>query len=210
MQRTRFGRDGVHWQIVRRLSAMVALFVFAVATNAADAPALRSGAFNPPRVAPEFSLRGSDGSELKLSRYRGKVVALGFGYSFCPDICPTTLAYLAKAKEKLGAAGKDFQVIYVTVDPERDSPERLRAYLAGFDPTFVGATGATADLAEVRKQYGIQVSKQPPSAGNPSMYFIHHSSFVYLIDRAGSLRSLVPYGTSIDDMAHDVKALLGK
>src|SRR6185369_3632026 len=116
---------------------------------------LKAGVFGPPRAAPDFSLEGSDGGELKLSRYRGKVVVLGFGFSHCPEICPTTLATLARAQKKLGAGAKELQVVYVTVDPERDSPERLRAYLAAFDPSFIGGTGSPERLAKVRAAYGI-------------------------------------------------------
>jgi len=192
----------------RGLLAFLPLLVIALSAGAAETPDLRTGVFKPPRPAPDFSLRGSDDSELKLSRYRGKVVALGFGYASCPDVCPATLFFLAQAKEKLGAAGKDFQVIYVTVDPERDTPERLRKFLAAYDPTFVGATGAPGQLADMRKAYGIQISRQVPSEGNPSVYYVHHSSFVYLIDRAGNLRAMMPFGVSVDDIAHDVKALL--
>src|SRR5208337_1389276 len=119
---------------------------------------LMSGVFDPPRMAPDFSLRGSDGSELKLSRYRGKVVALAFGYTHCPGVCPTTLAFLARARQQLGATDKEFQIVYVTVDPERDDEEHLRKFLASFDPTFVGATGTPRQLADVRKEYGITVS----------------------------------------------------
>jgi len=194
----------------RGLLAFLPLLVLALTAGAAETPDLRTGAFKPPRPAPDFSLRGSDGSPLKLSRYRGKVVALGFGYSSCPDVCPTTLFYLAQAKEKLGADGKDFQVIYVTVDPERDSAERLRKFLAAFDPAFIGATGAPEQLVDVRKAYGIQVSRQPPIGGNPSVYYVHHSSFVYLIDRRGDLRAMIPFGATVEDIAHDVKALLSQ
>jgi protein SCO1/2 len=194
----------------RRLLALLPLLVLALTVGAAETADLKTGVFKPPRPAPDFSLRGSDGSELKLSRYRGKVVALGFGYASCPDVCPTTLFFLAQAKEKLGASGKDFQVIYVTVDPERDSAERLRKFLAAYDPTFVGVTGAPGQLADVRKAYGIQISKQLPMEGNPSVYYVHHSSFVYLIDRGGNLRAMMPFGVSVDDIAHDVKALLSQ
>ena len=191
----------------RGLAALLPLLFFALAAGAAESPELRSGVFKPPRPAPDFSLRGSDGALLKLDRYRGKVVALGFGYTTCPDVCPTTLFYLAQAREKLGAAGKDLQVVYVTVDPERDDAERLRKYLASFDPTFVGATGTPDQLADVRKAYGIQISKETVP-GTQSAYLVHHSSFVYLIDRAGNIRALLPFGVSVDDIAHDVKALL--
>ena len=172
----------------------------------AAAAALRTGTFDPPRDAPEFSLQGSDGKPVRLAAHRGKVVALGFGYTSCPDVCPTTLADLAKARRKLGSAGADLQVIYVTVDPERDDAARLRDYLASFDPSFLGATGAPAALADVRKAYGIQASR----TGKGPAYFVHHSSSVYLIDPAGKLRAMMPFGVSVDDIAHDVKALLAR
>ena len=190
----------------RGLVAFLPFLFFALAAGAAESPELKSGVFKPARLAPDFSLRGSDGSELKLSRYRGKVVALGFGYTSCPDVCPTTLAELAETRKRLGAAGKEFQVVYVTVDPERDSTERLHKYLGAFDPTFIGATGTNEELAAVRKAYGI-VATKVPIEGVPSAYLVHHSSFVYLIDREGSLRAMSPYGRNVDDVASDVKAL---
>jgi len=188
-------------------AASVVLLACAPLVAAAQGASLRSGVFNPPRPAPEFVLSGSDGAELKLSRYRGKVVALGFGYTFCPDVCPTTLVDLAQVRKQLGAAGKDFQVLYVTVDPERDSAEVLRKYLSSFDPSFIGGTGTPEQLAEVRKAYGISIAKKPVK-GNPSAYWVHHSSFVYLIDRDGMLRAMKPFGALIEDVAHDVKVLL--
>jgi len=186
------------------------LFVFAFSTHAA-AEALRAGVFDPPRAAPDFALNASDGSELKLSRYRGKVVALGFGYTHCPSVCPTTLAYLAEARKKLAAAGSDFQVIYVTVDPERDTAANLKAFLASFDPTFIGGTGTPGQLAQVRTAYGITLSDRIYVDTLPkSTYFLDHSSFVYLIDRAGALRAMAPFGVSADDIEHDVKVLLSR
>jgi protein SCO1 len=183
----------------------IAALALCIATAATAAPALRTGTFDPPREAPEFSLQGSNGAPLRLDAYRGKVVALGFGYTSCPDVCPTTLANLAKARRKLTAPA-DFQVIYVTVDPERDSAALLRTYLGGFDPTFLGATGSPADLAQVRKAYGIQTSR----VGKPPAYFVHHSSYVYLVDRAGKLRAMMPFGVPVDDIVHDVTALLAQ
>ena len=87
------------------------------------------------------ALQSSDGGELELSRYRGKVVLLGFGFTWCTDVCPVTLATLAQARRKLGPAAADVQIVYVTVDPERDDPERMKEYLHAFDPTFIGGTG---------------------------------------------------------------------
>ena len=192
----------------RALLGFVPLLAFAVAVGAVESSGLKYGVFNPPRAAPDFSLRGSDGAVLKLSRYRGKVVALGFGYTFCPDVCPTTLVELAEVRRKLGAARNEFQVVYVTVDPERDSAERLRTYLSAFDPSFIGATGTPEQLAEVRKAYGIAIAKKTVE-GNPSAYLVHHSSFVYFIDREGRLRAMLPFGgRTVDDIAHDIRALL--
>ena len=173
-----------------------ALLILAVA-------ALRGGTFEPPRDAPDFVLEGSNGRPARLSEHRGKVVALGFGYTNCPDVCPTTLADLAKARKQLGAPA-DFQVIYVTVDPERDTSPVLRNYLGAFDASFLGATGKPAALADVRKAYGITTSRVTSAL----TYYVHHSSYVYLIDRSGKLRGMMPFGTSAEDMAHDVKVLL--
>src|SRR6185436_3955034 len=102
---------------------------------------------------------------------------------------------LAEVRRKLGDAARDLQVVYVTVDPERDTAERLRVYLAAFDATFIGATGTPAQLADVRKAYGIQVSRKNVE-GSSTAYLIHHSAFVYLIDREGMLRALTPFGRS--------------
>jgi len=193
---------------MRRALVLVLLVLSAAAgaARAADAPALKAGVFSPPRSAPDFSLRGSDGAELKLSRYRGKVVALAFGFTSCPDVCPVTLGTLRETRKKLVAEGKDLQVVYVTVDPERDDAERMRTYLANFDATFVGGTGTAEQLDAVRAAYGILAEKVTTPAG----YSVAHSSSIYLIDREGRLRALMPYGHPADDFVHDVKLLLGK
>ncbi len=174
------------------------------ASPAANAPALKAGVFDPPRQAPDFSLQGSDGRELKLSHYRGKVVVLGFGFTSCPDVCPTTLGTLAQTRRNLGAAAPNVQVIYVTVDPERDVAERMKKYLAGFDATFVGGTGTVRQLAAVRKDYGVSAEKK--TFGDTYTYA--HSSFTYLIDRGGKIRALMPYGHSPDDYVNDLTILL--
>lgn len=173
----------------------------------AEQPALKSGVFDPPRAAPEFTLPASTGSEFKLESQRGKVVVLGFGFSHCPDVCPVTLAVLARVRKQLGEFAGDMQVIYVTVDPERDTPERLREYLGYFDKNFIGVTGTPAQLSAVREAYGI-LATRAENKDAPDGYLVHHSTYVYLIDRAGMLRALVPYGKSADDIAHDMKILL--
>jgi protein SCO1/2 len=166
---------------------------------------LRSGVFDPPREAPDFDLAGSDGAELRLSYYRGKVVVLWFGFTSCPKVCPTTMATLARAREQLGADARDVQVVYVTVDPDRDDVARLRKYLGAFDASFIGGTGTPETLADVRRVYGVEAKlARDPREGYA------HSSFTYLIDRAGRLRALMPYGRSADDYVHDIRILLAE
>ena len=174
------------------------------ATAGADAPALKAGVFDPPRLAPDFSLQGSDGRALNLSRFKGKVVVLGFGFTSCPDVCPTTLATLAQARRKLGPVAADVQVIYVTVDPQRDVAERMKKYLGTFDPTFVGGTGAAERLSAVRQDYGIFAEKKTYGRD----YTVAHSSYTYLIDRSGRIRALMPYGQGPDAYVHDLNILL--
>ncbi len=175
------------------------------AVSAENDATLKAGVFDPPRVAPDFVLPSSNGSELKLSAYRGKVVLLGFGFTSCTAVCPVTLGTLAQAYKKLGPQARELQVIYVTVDPERDDAARLKKYLSAFNPTFVGATGTEAQLAAVRKDFGIAAEKV---AGPDGSYT--HSSFIYLIDREGRLRALMPFGHLADDYVHDVRIMLGE
>ncbi|MFI5317184.1 MAG: SCO family protein [Myxococcota bacterium] len=187
-----------------RARALLLALLLAGSSSAAGEAALTAGVFDPPRPAPEFALRGSNGAELRLSQFRGKVVVLAFGFTSCPEVCPTTLATLARARAKLGARSRDLQVLYVTVDPERDDSERMRSYLAGFDRSFLGATGSEAQLAAVRRDYGVAADKKVVD-GQASFA---HSTSTYLIGRDGSLRAMMPYGHPADDYAHDVAILL--
>lgn len=165
---------------------------------------MKAGTFDPPRSAPDFSLPASDGSEVTLSRYRGKVVLLTFGFTYCAAVCPTTMSTLAQARSKLGKAADDVQVIFVTVDPARDDAASMRTYLAAFDPTFIGATGNPDALSEVREKYGVTAAKQ----GTGSDYAMAHTSSIFLIDRAGKLRAMMPFGHDAADFVHDVRTLL--
>lgn len=189
---------------LKRWSACVLLLCVVTTSNAA--PELIAGVFDPPRSAPGFEIFGSNGSMLRLSDHLGKIVILGFGFTSCPDVCPTTLAILAQARKQLGDDAKHLQVIYITVDPQRDTAEQMRKYLATFDKSFVGGTGEEAELNAIRKEYGIIADKKTYG----SSYTYAHSSYTYLIDRKGMLRALMPYGHKADDFAHDVRALLAE
>lgn len=188
----------------RRALGAAILSLLLVEASDAGTRAFKAGVFDPPRQAPDFSLQGSDGHELRISRFRGKVVLLAFGYTSCTEVCPVTLATFARARRELGTAAADVQIVYVTVDPQRDVPERLKKFLASFDGTFVGGTGTEAQLAAVRKDYGVSARKIPYE----DSYVYAHSSFTYLIDRSGRIRALMPYGHSPDDYANDLSILL--
>ena len=193
----------------RRLVAAVGLAVLATA-GVAGAGSFRSGAFEPPRPAPDFALRSTSGAEFRLSRHRGKVVVLTFGYTNCADVCPTVLAELAQVRRRLGKAAGRVQVVYVSVDPERDTLERLDAYTQVFDKTFLGLTGSVDQLGPVWKAYGISIVRRPVAGDGPGAYLVHHTASLYLIDAAGRLRVMAPFGTPVDDVLHDVRALLAE
>lgn len=191
---------------MQRFLALLTTLLLTAASWAAPSPtALKAGVFEPPHPAPEFTLQGSDGADLKLSRYRGKVVLLFFGFSQCPAVCPTTLATLVQARKALGKDADAVQVIFATVDPERDTVPVLKAYLGAFDNSLLGGTGKPAVLAALRKDYGVVARKVPTAGGG---YVYDHTSSIFLIDRAGRLRALMPYGHEARDYVHDIRLLL--
>jgi protein SCO1/2 len=184
---------------------IVLLAGFAHAGTGADADAFKAGVLSPVMAAPALALQGSDGKPLNLERFRGKVVLLAFGFSNCGEVCPITLATLAGVRKKLGDQASGVQVVYVTVDPERDDAARMKKFLSSFDPTFVGGVGSRAQIDAAQKSYGISSTKQVYADGN---YSIGHSSSIYMIDRTGGLRAVMPYGHTADDFVHDLKLLL--
>ena len=183
------------------------LLCTAVAAQAAPAaPALKSGVFSPARMAPEIALKAADGSDFRLSALRGRVVVLEFGFTHCAAVCPASLAALAAARQKLGANADRLQVVFISVDPERDTPARLKTYLAQFDKSFVGITGTPEQLAAIRKDYGITATKHPVG-DSKTEYQMGHSSYLYFIDKKGMLRALMPFGRPSDEIVHDVNLL---
>ena len=194
--------------LFRSLLLALAGLGLAITLQAAPLAGLKSGVFDPPRAAPEIVLPSSKGGDFKLSNYRGKVVVLEFGYTNCLDVCPVSLAALTQARQKIGkAAAADVQVVFITVDPARDTVARLRTYLAPFDPSFVGVTGSQQQINKLLKDYGISATKRMVD-GSKTDYTMHHSSYLYFIDRAGMQRALMPFGRPADDMAHDLRLLL--
>jgi len=166
----------------------------------------RGTLYDPALPAPEILLNRDNGSSFRLSEQRGDVVLLFFGYTSCPDICPTTLSELRKVNDELGKNASQVQVVFVTVDPERDTPEQIQKYVSIFNPAFIGLSGSVEELEPVWKDYGVyrEVEQVPSSA---SGYLVTHSARLYLIDRDGNLRLSYSYGTPTDDIVHDLKIL---
>jgi protein SCO1/2 len=158
-----------------------------------------------PEPAFDFTLTGSKG-DVSLSDYRGKLVLIYFGYTFCPDICPATLANVGQALRTLGTQADDVQLIMVSLDPERDTPEKLAEYVGHFYPSFIGITGSQEKLAEVTSLYGIFYEKHAGSAATG--YLIDHTATLLVIDREGYLKLVFPFGVTVPEIADDLKYML--
>ena len=157
-------------------------------------------------VAAEFELTRADGKSFRLSDERGKIVLLFFGYTSCPDVCPTTMAELKQALERIGEKADQVQVIYVTVDPERDTPERVQEYVNHFSPDFIGLSGSESELAIVWNDYG--VFREVVDGSSAAGYLVNHTARVTLIDQQGNLRVSFPFDTPVEDVVHDLNLLL--
>ena len=166
----------------------------------------RGTLYDPALPAPEIELMQRDGSSFTLSRQRGEVVLLFFGYTSCPDVCPTTLSELRKIRSELGEDASRVQVVYITVDPDRDTPQKVQEYVSLFDPTFIGLSGSLEELGPIWQDYG--VFRQIEETDSENGYLVTHTARVYLIDREGNLRLSYGFGTPTDDILHDVKLVL--
>lgn len=159
-----------------------------------------------PEPSFDFKLKGIDG-DVSLSDYRGKLVLIYFGYTFCPDICPATLANVGQALRNLGEnKASEVQTIMVSLDPERDTPEKLAGYVTHFHPSFIGITGTEQDIAQVTSLYGIFYQVQPGS--DATGYLIDHTATLLVIDREGYLKLVFPFGVTVDEIADDLEYML--
>ena len=170
------------------------------------APTFHGTVIQSPDLAADFTLTASTGGQLSLSDLRGKVVLLYFGYTFCPDACPTTLSELKKVPAALGDRADEVQVVMVSVDPQRDTPEVLREYLSHFDPSFLGLTGTEEEVLAAATPLGIYFSAHEGSAA--SGYLVDHTTTVLVIDKAGYLRLLYGFETPGEDIAADMRYLV--
>jgi protein SCO1/2 len=157
--------------------------------------------------AKDFQLTDHNGQPRSLQDFRGKIVVLFFGYTQCPDVCPTSMTELAEVKKLLGADGEKLQGLFVTVDPARDTPDMLKAYMANFDPTFLALYAASPEkLAALAKDYKVYYKKV--EGKTPTSYTMDHSAGSYIYDTQGRLRLYTRYGSGAPAMASDIKLLL--
>lgn len=156
--------------------------------------------------ARDFALTDHNGQARSLKDFAGQVVVLFFGYTQCPDVCPTTMTELAEVKKLLGQEGERVQGLFVTVDPERDTPEVLKAYMGNFDPTFLALYGTPEQLASMAKDFKTYYKK---AAGKtPTSYTMDHSAGSYVYDTQGKLRLYTRHGTGAAPLAADIQLLL--
>ncbi|WP_308446461.1 SCO family protein [Chitinimonas sp. BJYL2] len=156
-------------------------------------------------IGGDFRLMGHDGRPRALTDFKGKVVVLFFGYTHCPDVCPTTMSELAATMKQLGPRAADVQVLFVTVDPERDTQALLSQYVPAFNPSFLGLTGNVAEVRSAADKFKIVYQR---SGSDPTNYSVDHSSGSYILDKAGKLRLLVSYGAGAKTFSHDIGLLL--
>jgi protein SCO1/2 len=154
----------------------------------------------------EIRLTDHNGRPRTIADFRGKAVVVVFGYTQCPDVCPTTLADVAAALKLLGNDAKDVQVLFVTVDPKRDKPELLRQYVPAFNPGFLGLFGDAQAVAKVTRDFHVYASERAGKTADS--YTVDHSAQIFMLDKAGKARVLMPPGTAPAAMASDLKVLL--
>lgn len=172
----------------------------------AQAPSFHATVLDNPGFAQDFRLQDPDGRERTLADWRGKAVLLFFGYTQCPDVCPTALSRAARVMELLGPDAERLQVLFVTVDPARDTPELLKEYPTAFHPSFLGLRTSVEGTAEVARQFRVFYRINPGST--PSTYTIDHSVTSYAYDPEGRLRLAIAHDAPAEAVAQDIRTLL--
>jgi protein SCO1/2 len=188
------------------LCALVLSMTLAGCSKPATPPAFNSVDITGAQYARDFALTDHTGKPRTLADFKGKVVFLFFGFTQCPDICPTTMTEMAAVLKKLGPDASRVQVLFVTVDPERDTQELLAQYVPAFDPSFIGLYGDAAATAKVAKEFKVFYAKSP--GATPDSYSMDHTAGSYVFDPQGKIRLFVRHGNGADPIAQDIKLLL--
>jgi protein SCO1/2 len=198
-----------NWRVFYVAASLVVLFAVAALYEYTKPASYHGALIDPPKAMPDFTLQSVNGP-VKLSDFRGKYVALYFGYTSCPDICPTTLAGLKAAISKLdNRAASQVQVIFVSVDYKRDTPEKVAGYVQNFHPDFVGLTGSQAEIDLAAQEFGIYYKLNTPDPAT-GYYSVDHTAIVLVLDRQGNLVLTWDYGQQPDEIASDLGNLLKK
>jgi protein SCO1 len=179
-----------------------------VGATAAPKPSFKGIDITGAEYARELKLADADGRLRQLSDFHGKVTVVFFGFTQCPDVCPTTLVELAQVKKALGADGDKVQGVFVTVDPERDTAEVLKAYVGGFDAGFIALRGTPEETRAVAKDFKVFYAKVPGKT--PTSYSVDHTAGSYIFDTQGRVRLFTRYGTGAEALTHDLKVLLAE
>ena len=175
-------------------------------TPAASAPQFKGIDITGAEYARDFSLPDVEGRTRTLADFKGRAVVVFFGYTQCPDVCPTTMAELAQVKKSLGADGERIQGVFISVDPDRDTAALLKAYMGSFDPSFVALRGSAEQTAATAKEFKVFYAKVPGKT--EGSYTVDHTAGSYVFDAAGKVRLFVRYGSGAEALAADLKTLL--
>lgn len=192
----------------QKIALPALVVVLALFLGACGTPSFRGSVLDPPVAVPDFQLQDEHGQPFRLSDQQGRVVLLFFGYTSCPDVCPTTLASWRQVHEALGADAERVRFVFVTVDPERDTTERLALHVDAFHPDIIGLTGSQEELKAVYEIFDVfyEVDTSSQSALG---YLVSHTATTFVIDPEGQWRLRESYGTLVEDLVHDIQQLLG-
>ena len=188
---------------------LIVLFLFFVLAAGCQPDSFQGTEMPSGLEVPDFQLIDQQNRLFQLSSQRGSVVLLFFGYTFCPDVCPLTLSHWKKIAGLLGPAAGDVRFVYITVDPERDTPAQLSVHLGVFDEDFIGLTGDPKDLDQVYKTFGV-VHEKVQIAESSTGYLMNHTARTNLVDQDGNWRLTFAYNTASEIIAHDIQLLLKK
>jgi protein SCO1 len=175
-------------------------------TACADKPSFRNTDITGAEFAREFSLTDHNGTRRTLADFKGKAVVVFFGFTQCPDVCPTTMAEMSEVTQQLGEEGKRLQVLFITVDPERDTAALLKQYVPAFNANFLGLTGTVEEVTKVAKEFKVFFQKQPTKT--PGGYTMDHTANSYVFDAQGKVRLVVKHGLGAAPLVQDLKQLL--
>jgi protein SCO1/2 len=193
-------------QMMYFIPLILMLLLAACGSQEVDPSQFRGTLMPTPIPAADFTLTSASGEAVSLSDYRDEIVLLYFGYTFCPDICPTTLSELSEVQRELDDAGEKIQVVMVTVDPERDTPEKLGEYVAHFHPDFAGLSGTKEEIDAAGEGFGIYYEKNEGSEATG--YLVDHTARVFVVDPQGNYQLSFSYGTPVEDIVHDLRLLM--